>query len=56
VEAGEVLFLDDIGVNLKGARGVGLRTIKVNLGETKEAVRALEREVGMTLVGDGSKL
>lgn len=56
VEAGEVLFLDDIGVNLKGARAVGLRTIKVRLGETKEAVRELEREVGMALVGDGSKL
>lgn len=31
VEAGDVVFLDDIGVNLKFAKRVGLRTIKVDL-------------------------
>ena len=28
VEAGEVVFLDDIGPNLKAARGLGIRTIR----------------------------
>lgn len=52
VEPGDVLFLDDIGVNLKFAREVGLRTIKVDLGGTREAVGKLEREVGVRL-GEG---
>jgi methionine salvage enolase-phosphatase E1 len=56
VEAGDVLFLDDIGVNLKFAKQVGLRTIKVNLGETRDAVRKLEGEVGIRLTEGGSKL
>ncbi|KAF1967911.1 HAD-like protein [Bimuria novae-zelandiae CBS 107.79] len=57
VEVGDVLFLDDIGINLKNAKKVGLRTIKVNLGETREAVRLLEREVGVPLVDENrSKL
>ncbi|KAK7509789.1 epoxide hydrolase-like protein [Phyllosticta citriasiana] len=43
----EVLFLDDIGVNLKGARQVGLRTCKVEIGRTREAVRVLEGAVGV---------
>ncbi|KAJ4305891.1 hypothetical protein N0V90_001424 [Kalmusia sp. IMI 367209] len=56
VEARDVLFLDDIGVNLKFARQVGLRTIKVVMGETREAVAGLEREVGLKLVDERSKL
>jgi hypothetical protein len=55
VEAGDVLFLDDIGVNLKGARGCGLRTIKVNLGRTREAVRELEDATGVKLLGGEDK-
>jgi hypothetical protein len=38
IEARDVLFLDDIGVNLKWARKGGMRTIKVDLGRTREAV------------------
>ncbi|KAF2452099.1 epoxide hydrolase-like protein [Karstenula rhodostoma CBS 690.94] len=56
VEPGDVLFLDDIGVNLKFAREVGLRTIKVDLGGTREAVGMLEREVGVKLVEGRSRL
>ncbi|KAF2126907.1 HAD-like protein [Dothidotthia symphoricarpi CBS 119687] len=56
VTAEETLFLDDIGVNLKFARLSGLRTIKVGLGRTKEAVSELEAEVGMALLGDRAKL
>jgi hypothetical protein len=55
VEAGDVLFLDDIGVNLKFARQSGLRTIKVDLGKTEEAVRKLEGEVELSLGNDGIK-
>lgn len=53
VEAGEVLFLDDIGVNLKWAGKSGLRTIKVNLGRTRDAVLELERETGVRLLEEG---
>ncbi|KAF2278787.1 HAD-like protein [Westerdykella ornata] len=53
IEAGDVLFLDDIGVNLKWARRSGLRTIKVELGRTGEAVRLLEVETGLRLSGEG---
>lgn len=57
IKAEEVVFLDDIGANLKGAKAVGLRTIKVNLGRTKEAVQELEAVVGRKLLEneDGSR-
>jgi len=51
VRADEVVFLDDIGENCKAGRGVGLRTIKVNLGRTHEAVEELEKELGLDLSG-----
>ncbi|KAF2005596.1 epoxide hydrolase-like protein [Amniculicola lignicola CBS 123094] len=54
VEKGDVLFLDDIGVNLKWARKSGLRTIKVDLGRSRDAVRELEEETGLKLLeGEG---
>ena len=49
IEAGEVLFLDDIGVNCKVAKDVGMRTIKVILQRAQEAVRDMERELGLDL-------
>lgn len=49
VEAGDVLFLDDIGENLKGARDVGMRTLRVRVGETWRAVEELERILGVRL-------
>lgn len=52
----EILFLDDIGMNLKGAKKLGLQTIKVNLGKTRDAVRELEGKVGIQLLGEESKL
>lgn len=48
----EILFLDDIGENLKAAKKAGFRTIKVNLGRTFEAVDELEEATGMTLAGN----
>ncbi|KAH8722530.1 HAD-like domain-containing protein [Phaeosphaeriaceae sp. PMI808] len=56
VTAGDTLFLDDIGINLKFAKKTGLRTIKVNLGKTKDAVKELEQEAGIQLLDDKSKL
>jgi FMN phosphatase YigB (HAD superfamily) len=50
VQMGDILFLDDIGGNLKAAKQFGMRTIKVNLGRTNEAVRELEQAVEMTLI------
>ncbi|EXJ95147.1 microsomal epoxide hydrolase [Capronia coronata CBS 617.96] len=49
----EIVFLDDIGENLKTARSLGMRTIRVVLGRTDEAVRELERVTGLELL-DGS--
>jgi len=51
-----VVFLDDIGENLKGGRKIGFRTVKVNLGRTIEAVRELEDITGLKLVDDKAKL
>ena len=56
VTEGDVLFLDDIGVNLKFARQTGLKTIKVNLGQTKDAVRELEKATGLKLLDEKAKL
>ncbi|EFE38802.1 hypothetical protein TRV_06527 [Trichophyton verrucosum HKI 0517] len=50
IRAEEVVFLDDIGVNLKWARKAGMGTIKVDLGRTREAVKELERRTGLTLL------
>jgi len=52
VDASDVLFLDDIGGNLKAAKALGMDTIKVNLGRTKDAVRELERKAGIILLDD----
>lgn len=49
VEASEVVFLDDLGVNLKPARAMGMRTIKVV--DPDEALSELEAAVGLDLRG-----
>lgn len=51
VEAGDVLFLDDIGENLKGGRKLGFQTLKVQLGRAFEAVDELEKVTGLNLAG-----
>ncbi|KUI72833.1 Acyl-CoA dehydrogenase family member 10 [Cytospora mali] len=56
VKPGDILFLDDIGQNLKAGREAGFRTIKVNLGRTFEAVEELERTTGLELAGDHPKI
>ncbi|KAF2418480.1 putative epoxide hydrolase [Tothia fuscella] len=50
IEAGDVCFLDDIGHNLKAAKQLGMRTIKVTLGKSRDAVVELEQVVGMKLI------
>ena len=56
VKERDVLFLDDIGINLKFAKQTGLSTIKVNLGQTRDAVRELEKATGMQLLDEKAKL
>ncbi|HJQ60527.1 MAG TPA: HAD-IA family hydrolase, partial [Vineibacter sp.] len=41
------VYLDDLGVNLKPARAMGMRTIKVV--EPAQAITELEGHTGMTL-------
>lgn len=47
----DVVFLDDIGENLKTAREVGMKTIRVQLGKTWRAVKELEG-----ILGEGADL
>lgn len=56
VKADEILFLDDIGENLKHARKQGFGTIKVNLGRAYEAVDELEKVTGLKLAGDHPRI
>ncbi|TAJ41860.1 MAG: HAD family hydrolase [Reyranella sp.] len=43
------IYLDDLGINLKPARAMGMRTIKV--GDPDEAIAELEAMVGIPLQG-----
>jgi putative hydrolase of the HAD superfamily len=45
VEPQQVVFLDDLGVNLKPARAMGMKTIKV--ADHQEAIKALEAILGI---------
>jgi len=56
VTAGDILFLDDIGENLKAAKKAGFRTVKVNLGKAFEAVDQLEEVTGLELAGDHPRI
>jgi putative hydrolase of the HAD superfamily len=47
VEAVEAVFLDDLGINLKPARAMGMTTIKV--GDPAAAIAELEAVVGFSL-------
>lgn len=51
VKAEDVVFIDDIGENLKAAKKAGIgRTVKVWLGKTDDAVKALEEITGLDLL------
>jgi putative hydrolase of the HAD superfamily len=49
VQPGECVFLDDLGVNLKPARALGMRTIKVT--DPAVALAELGEALGMSLSG-----
>lgn len=49
IKAGDIVFLDDIGANLKMAKQVGMRTIKVVLEKSDLAVKELEQITGLKL-------
>jgi len=54
IQPNEILFIDDIGTNLRTARQFGIRTIKVKLGKIKDAVAELQEQVNMKLLDDDS--
>ena len=55
IQPEDVLFLDDIGENLKMGKKVGFRTIRVFLGKTDDAVRQLEQATGEELLETAAK-
>lgn len=56
VVAGDVLFLDDIGENLKAGKQKGFMTLKVNLGRAFEAVDEMEKVTGLKLAGNHPRI
>lgn len=56
VKPDDVVFLDDIGENLKAGNRFGFRTIKVNLGRAFEAVDELEKVTGLQLASDHPRI
>ena len=52
----EVVFLDDIGSNLKAAGKLGIRCIRVRIGMEGEAVRQLEEIMEMKLTDEKARL
>ena len=47
VEPSESVFLDDLGINLKPARALGMHTIKVDVGDVKPAADELLKLLGI---------
>lgn len=56
LEPGEVVFLDDIGSNLKAAENLGIRCIRVRIENEGEAVRELEQIMGIKLSEEKARL
>ncbi|KAF9910190.1 hypothetical protein EC991_007117 [Linnemannia zychae] len=52
----EIVFLDDIGANLKAAQKEGWTTIRVELGKPRQAIEKLEAILGVTLLAPESRL
>jgi haloacid dehalogenase superfamily, subfamily IA, variant 3 with third motif having DD or ED len=50
VQPSDIVFFDDIGENLKAGKNAGLRTVKVTLGRTQDAVKELEKITGLDLL------
>ncbi|KAJ1307742.1 hypothetical protein OPQ81_001829 [Rhizoctonia solani] len=50
VSPNEVVFLDDLGLNLKTAQRLGMRTIHVPIGGSRRAVEQLQQLLGIQLL------
>ncbi|KAL9100827.1 MAG: hypothetical protein Q9163_003838 [Psora crenata] len=55
IQPEQVVFLDDIGENLKTAKEVGMKTIRVQLGKTWRAVKELESLLRTELIDDKTR-
>ena len=55
IEADQIVFLDDIGENLKTAKGMGMKTIRVQLGKTWRAVKEVEGLLGVELMDETTR-
>lgn len=51
----EVVFCDDIGQNLRAAKRLGWKTVKMEIGGSRDAVRQLERITGLHLLEEGER-
>ncbi|KAI0670492.1 HAD-like protein [Trametes maxima] len=49
----EAVFLDDLGMNLKAAQALGMETIQVPIGGSREALKKLEAKLGIDLTSGG---
>ncbi|ORX46762.1 HAD-like protein [Hesseltinella vesiculosa] len=48
----EAVFLDDIGMNLRAANKLGMQTIQVQIGKSKDAIKQLGQLVNMDLLNE----
>jgi len=55
IDPKNAVFLDDIGINLKAARKLGMETIHVPLGGSLVAVRELEEKLGINLTSSSTQ-
>ncbi|CAO3592722.1 unnamed protein product [Absidia cylindrospora] len=55
IEPEEAVFLDDIGMNLRAAKELGMETIQVKMGRSKDAVVQLGKIVQMDLLDTKSR-
>ncbi len=54
VAMSDIVFLDDIGSNLKAAKGLGMKVIRVHIGKTQDALGELEAILGVDLMSKPS--
>ncbi|GAM86379.1 hypothetical protein ANO11243_043930 [Dothideomycetidae sp. 11243] len=55
LDPADVIFLDDIGSNLRGAKKAGIKGIKVVMGRTADAVQQLQDVTGLDLTSPDDK-
>jgi len=52
----QVVFLDDLGMNLRAARQLGIETIHVRIGKSETSIRELGKKLELDLVEERPKL